>query len=824
MKKLIITSLIAAATINAWSAGTVDLQGTAFKVDTIRNYDIAGGLSHTHLRLSTGARTIDAYLLDYDKTLAVNVEPKVIVGRDSCNTAETVSSMARRHTDSENQILAGINGDFFITSSFASMHEFGNAILGYPNMSCFIDGKIVAPDIIDKTSRENALIIAKDNWWIDATDLKYRVLNNDGSTVVDATAVNYPRRDEEMVVYNSYAGRYTKTASGGREIVLKLAPGAKWAVNKSVKFNVVGDWSTSGNSAIPEDGIVISCGPKYSNDFIDNLKDGDIVKLKIVLSLPAHDGIKPTDISDVIGGDVRILKENVTTTEAIRWINTPSALYSRSLVGFDKDRRHMYLCVVDAGNGSSGVSYYEAADLMRFVGCWDALDLDGGGSTEMWTAHAGVVNHLRDGSERAVGNALYFRLKAPASSQVESIAFSDRAVTLPQYAIYKPTFYGYNPSGQLVDTDVKDVALVIPNGLGDQYLKPEWLSVTGHGAFMLGARSNDGKMTTSVPVTVDTSVSPSVATENLIVDNAAPVTIPMTSTLHDVTYTIQPAYYSWTADNPDIVDIDHESGALKARAEGTTLITGKAGDATVEFNAVCQPLNAEALPITGGAIDPDDWKISKASVKDIVMTPLGSHSGMSLDFNVTAVRGPRLTVTRLTTLYAIPEGLKLRLSADKPLKQVAINIKDASGTTYTFTTPLEDATYPYDINLDFADKINVDDPTVYPLSFNSMAITPTVLGTQKVDIDHIVALYTKRYELGIENVSASPASDLVITVTPDAITVPQDVDRLELYDAAGRLVSFALNTNSVRRPATPGLYFVRTITANAAASAKVAIR
>ena len=64
--------------------------------------------------------------------------------------------------------------------------------------------------MIDIVSRENALIIGPEGMWIDATDLTYKVLNNDGSRQAKAQAVNYPRRDNEMMVYNSYNGASTR--------------------------------------------------------------------------------------------------------------------------------------------------------------------------------------------------------------------------------------------------------------------------------------------------------------------------------------------------------------------------------------------------------------------------------------------------------------------------------------------------------------------------------------------------------------------------------------------------------------------------------------
>ncbi len=111
-----------------------------------------------------------------------------------------------------------------------------------------------------------------------------------------------------MMVYNSYNGASTRTSAGGREIALRMAPGAEWKINATTKFIVEGEWSTAGDMPIPADGIVISCGKDYADSFVDGLAAGDVVKLKIILSLTAFGGIKP-DITDVIGGDVRILNQ-----------------------------------------------------------------------------------------------------------------------------------------------------------------------------------------------------------------------------------------------------------------------------------------------------------------------------------------------------------------------------------------------------------------------------------------------------------------------------------------------------------------------------------
>ncbi len=89
----------------------------------------------------------------------------------------------------------------------------------------------------------------------------------------------------------------------------------------------------------------------------------------------------------------------------------------RTAVGLTKSGRKLVLAVVDGRQSTSvGMTCAELADLMKSLGCETALNLDGGGSSAMYVAGAGVVNSPSDGAERTVGNHL--ALFAPKSGSV----------------------------------------------------------------------------------------------------------------------------------------------------------------------------------------------------------------------------------------------------------------------------------------------------------------------------------------------------------------------------------------------------------------------
>lgn len=66
-----------------------------------------------------------------------------------------------------------------------------------------------------------------------------------------------------------------------------------------------------------------------------------------------------------------------------RIANSDTSLHPRTGVGFDKERHAMWFVVVDGRQPgySEGMTTVELADFFLDLGCWDAANLDGGGSS-----------------------------------------------------------------------------------------------------------------------------------------------------------------------------------------------------------------------------------------------------------------------------------------------------------------------------------------------------------------------------------------------------------------------------------------------------------
>lgn len=87
--------------------------------------------------------------------------------------------------------------------------------------------------------------------------------------------------------------------------------------------------------------------------------------------------------------------------------------HPRSLIGYTDDGM-VYMVVIDGRfkGRADGATIWETAFIAKMFGLEDALNLDGGGSSSLWTAESGVLNHPADNGkfdnagEREVPNCI----------------------------------------------------------------------------------------------------------------------------------------------------------------------------------------------------------------------------------------------------------------------------------------------------------------------------------------------------------------------------------------------------------------------------------
>ena len=212
-----------------------------------------------------------------------------------------------------------------------------------------------------------------------------------GETVY-VSGINCERGTNRLIVYNEYYNETTGTNNFGIEII--------------EHDGIITDIQRGrGNNPIPKGGHVISAHGTAA-DFFANAQIGD----EIIF----HESIDSNDADfnsavHVLGAGPCLVRDGrifVTATDEKFPADIAVGRAPRSAVGVTK-YGDFILAVVDGRQSHSrGCTLQEWANiLLNHFGAFNAINLDGGGSTEL-TVRDNLVNSPSDGRERAVGSAL----------------------------------------------------------------------------------------------------------------------------------------------------------------------------------------------------------------------------------------------------------------------------------------------------------------------------------------------------------------------------------------------------------------------------------
>jgi hypothetical protein len=224
------------------------------------------------------------------------------------------------------------------------------------------------------------------------------VLQSRGKTF-PVDGINRPRGSAEAILYDWAFHRSTLTDPGGIEF--------------AIARNKISGSSGRGNAAIPQDGFVYSLGPKSPVSGAD-LKIKAPVKITWAItdtSAPAP-GFKPDwrEMEYIVGGmPALFLKQHdlLEHNEEKMRAGFDTERHPRTAVGVRADGIWVFV-VVDGRQPelSVGMNLKELSGLLSSLGCIDALNLDGGGSSTLYF-DGKVVNSPSDATkDRPVSDAI----------------------------------------------------------------------------------------------------------------------------------------------------------------------------------------------------------------------------------------------------------------------------------------------------------------------------------------------------------------------------------------------------------------------------------
>jgi len=323
--------------------------------------DVTSGVKHVKLTKYYGGKPVRINVVEVDMKLAKDLElTPALSSNQTLKSRRSISTIAKN-----NNAVVALNGTYFKPQT------------GVPLGTLMINKKMYTGPIYDRV----AMGIFDNGFDIARVQLNATVKGSGKTIKVDN--INQPRMLSTYVL--AYTPEWGKTSP--------YAP--KYGMNLLVEDNIITKASAN-PIEIPENGYVIS-GPK---SVLIPLLDKKDAKLTVNTS-PEWKNVK-----HIISGGPYLVKDNeVFVDMTAQKLGAIGGRNPRSAIGYTADN-NLILVAVDGREGSSiGMTLMELANFMKSIGCTNAMNLDGGGSTVMYV-NGQVVNRPAQKGGIPLSNAI----------------------------------------------------------------------------------------------------------------------------------------------------------------------------------------------------------------------------------------------------------------------------------------------------------------------------------------------------------------------------------------------------------------------------------
>lgn len=424
-----------------------------------REKPVGPGAKHVSLRDASTPLAVEAVELD---TANRYLLLRSALGREPCVGRNAVSDISSRTSTAAVRTLAAANGDYFsmgagdtadplglqvddgeiVSAPFTLTRALSHQVGGKPIGSQAAEGSAAGlPTSGQRVMGRSALVMLKGG--IPAICVPtMRAWAEKAGQRESIVAVNEPARRDGLSLFT---WRYPI----GLLLGARALPGSSVAVLGSMtgplRSHITYQLVVRGVGALPVWQMPIGarpaedCGSGLGPDelmlvgsgsassFVGALQPGDALKIRVELS-----PFGP-EIQDAVGGGPRIVRAGQVSVEAEEEgfsREFAQSRHPRTAVGL----RGRTLCLVAVDGRqpgySAGVSLAELAELMLKLGCVEAMNLDGGGSTTLWVRDR-VVNSPSDGRERRVANALLALNTSPIGPPARLMVIPEEVNALP---------------------------------------------------------------------------------------------------------------------------------------------------------------------------------------------------------------------------------------------------------------------------------------------------------------------------------------------------------------------------------------------------------
>lgn len=388
---------------------------------------LASGVHRAHIERFTSEGWQNLNVLTIDTTNQMN-EIKAIFNTEGVSHRSNVRDMVN-----VTGAIAGVNGDYFNYQPHPS--TLGMIVNDGKLISSAQEGKNKLPVFYQSNAGDSQL---------GYIDQSVDILNQLTGAKYHVSGFNK--------AYGGYKYLSLLTRDWGRKSF-----GAK-AANMTevlVENGVVADIRTNGEPFdIPEDGYVLS----QNNSPLASLTLGTPLELQVTSNVDYK------ALKFAMGGGSIILKNGVAMQTNI--IN--KGRHPRTGIGVTQDGSKIVIITVDGRNGYAGLTQKEFGEIFKSFGCYNAMNLDGGGSTTMVKKtkamdKAEIINKPSGGTPRAVvsGVGVFSSDNPGAVARIELDLDTDKAFPGVPVAY---SVKAYDASNNPVRVDANAVSASATNG------------------------------------------------------------------------------------------------------------------------------------------------------------------------------------------------------------------------------------------------------------------------------------------------------------------------------------------------------------------------
>ncbi|GGG09279.1 hypothetical protein GCM10010912_62250 [Paenibacillus albidus] len=338
---------------------------------------------------------------------------------------QALTEMASYADGPGNRVIAGINGDFYEISGFAT---------GVPN-GLFMDGGV----ILNSGSSPYAFGLKADGTSIYGTPKLSMNVNING-TDHPLSSINRYRNTNQLVLYTEDYYTSTKSTGEGDEVVLDIVEGEVKS-GGTIQLKVTDIRTQQGDTPLAPGKVVLSAHGT-SRAALEGLEPGDEVTAAFALEGEWK------DVTLAIGGQGPLVKAGVVQTGI-----GPAGIHPRTAIGTKADGSIVLFEIDGRSPGfSEGVETDELAQIMKDMGAQYAMNLDGGGSSTFaarmpGTSAVKMLNQGSDGYERKTGNGLLLVNTAPELNTAASLAVQPGTERILQGSSYTFAAAGVDTNG-----------------------------------------------------------------------------------------------------------------------------------------------------------------------------------------------------------------------------------------------------------------------------------------------------------------------------------------------------------------------------------------